>query len=258
MDSSHALALGEEELLSVAYDEGTLPEKERDHLEHCSICQQRLASYTHTNTLLRKKLYRRLCPDAVQLNYYCLGMVPDEQRTSIASHLLDCPLCADEVVEVRRLQAAFDPFPAAAFSLPASVRRLLATLVVHQAQPVTRDIGPSLGWPRQYRAGTIDLSLHLSRASNSEIMLLGIITSADLDTSAAAFEGVSVDLYQAPGPLVTESAGDRLTAETVTPFLSSQVDDVGNILLEPVPAGNYVMIINLPDQEVIIEGLNID
>ena len=90
------------------------------------------------------------------------------------------------------------------------------------------------------------------------MMLLGIITSADPDTSAAAFEGVPVDLYQAPGPLVAESAGDRLTEETVTPFLSSQVDDVGNILLEPVPAGNYVMIIKLPDQEVIIEGLNID
>jgi hypothetical protein len=258
MDSLHTLALGEEELLSVAYDEGTLSDKEREHLEHCSICQQRLASYTHTNDLLRTKLYRRLCPSAVQLNYYCLGMVSAEKRISIASHLLDCPLCADEVVEIRRLQATFDPFPAAPFSLRASVRRLLATLVVHQAQPVTRDIGPSLGWPRQYRADMIDLSLHLSRAANGEMMLLGIITSIDPTATVDIFEGVSVDLYQAPGTLVTESEGDQASDQTLTPYLSNQVDDVGNILLEPVPTGNYVMIVHLPDLEVVIEGLNID
>src|SRR5258707_8460816 len=34
------------------------------------------------------------------------SMVPEERRISIASHLLDCPLCADEVAEIRTLQAA--------------------------------------------------------------------------------------------------------------------------------------------------------
>jgi hypothetical protein len=258
MDRLHALAPSDEELLSIAYNEATLPEKEREHLEHCSICQQRLASYTRTNALLRTKLYRRLCPSAVQLNYYCLGTMPEEERIATASHLLDCPLCADEVAEIRAFQATFNPFPAVTFSLRAAARHLFATLVVQQAQPVTREIGPSFGWPRQYRAETIDLSLHLSRAANGETMLLGIITSTDPTTTVDAFEGVTVDLYQAPGPLATESEGDQASAQNVTPLLSNQVDDVGNILLEPVPAGNYVMIIHLPGLEVIIEGLNID
>jgi hypothetical protein len=184
--------------------------------------------------------------------------VPEAERISIASHLLDCPLCADEVVEIRRVQANFDPFPAGAFSLGAAVRRLVATLVVQQAQPVTRDILPSTGWPRQYRAEAIDLSLHLSRTSNNETMLLGIITSTAPTEAVDAFEGTPVDLYRAPGPPVAESDGDQKDEETAPPLLSTEVDNVGNILLEPVPAGDYVIVIRLPDKDVVIKGLTID
>ena len=258
MDSLHALAPSNEELMSVAYNEGTLPEEERKHLEQCPICQQRLATYIRTNELLRSKLYRSLCPSAVDLNFYCLGGLPEKERISIASHILDCPLCAGEVEEIRREQANFDLYPAAAFSLPAAVRRIFATLVVQQAPPVLRDDLPATGWPRQYRAGDIDLSLHLSRTSEGEAMLLGIITSANAAETVDAFEGVAVDLYLAPGPLLRESDGEQRDMEDATPLLSTQVDDVGNIFLEPVPPGVYVMIVHLPDQEVVIEGLSIN
>ena len=258
MDRPHALAPSNEELMSVAYNEEPLPAEEGAHLEQCSICQQRLAIYMRTNALLRAKLYRRLCPSAVDLNYYCLGVVPEERRISIASHLLDCPLCADEVAEIRTLQAAFDPFPPAAPSLGAGMRRIFANLVVPQAQLVTRSNLPGTRWPRQYRAESIDLSLHLSRTSNNETMLLGIITSTDPTEAVDAFEGAAVDLYQAPGPLIVESTGDQEDEETATHLLSTEVDNVGNILLEPVPAGDYVIIIRLPDKDVVIKGLTID
>ena len=258
MDSLHALAPSNEELMSVAYNEGTLPEEERKHLEQCPICQQRLATYIRTNELLRSKLYRSLCPSAVDLNFYCLGGLPEKERISIASHILDCPLCAGEVEEIRREQANFDLYPAAAFSLPAAVRRIFATLVVQQAPPVLRDDLPATGWPRQYRAGDIDLSLHLSRTSEGEAMLLGIITSANAAETVDAFEGVAVDLYLAPGPLLRESDGEQQDIEDATALLSTQVDDIGNIFLEPVPQGDYIMIVHLPDQEVVIEGLNIN
>src|SRR5258708_27555451 len=149
MDSLHALALSDEELLSVAYDEGIQSEVKREHLEQCSICQQRLTTYTRTNGHLLAKLYRSTCPSGVQLNYYCLGVIPEELRISIASHLLGCPLCTDEVAEIRHLQATFEPFPPVGFSLRAASRRLFASLVVQQAQPVTRDMSPSAGWLRQ-------------------------------------------------------------------------------------------------------------
>src|SRR5207248_2029963 len=258
MERLHELAPTNEELMSLVYNEGTLPEEEREHLEQCPICQQRLATYTRTNELLRSKLYRSLCPSAVDLNYYCLGGLPEKERISIASHLLDCPLCADEVEEIQREQANFDLYPAAAFSLPAAVHRIFATLVVQQAQPVLRDDLPATGWPRQYRAADIDLSLHLSRTSEGETMLLGIITSINATATIDAFEGVAVDLYSAPGPLLREGDDEQRDIADAPPLLSTQVDDVGNIFLEPVPPGDYVMIVHLPDQEVVIEGLSIN
>ena len=88
-------------------------------------------------------------------------------------------------------------------------------------------------------------------------MLLGIITSTNAAETVDAFEGVAVDLYSAPGPLLREGDGQQGVIEDATPLLSTQVDDVGNIFLEPVPPGDYVMIVHLPDQEVVIDGVTI-
>lgn len=92
-------------------------------------------------------------------------------------------------------------------------------------------------------------------------MLLGIITSSDPAKTLNAYEGMTVDLYVAPGPLtVTSSAGGdgRGTDRTTSPLFSTTIDEVGNIFFEEVPPGNYVMIIHLSGQEVIIKGLTID
>ncbi len=172
-ENPHALALSEESLMSIAYDEGMLSESEREHLKQCALCQRQLALYKRTNARLRAKLFRCLCPSGVELNYYCLGMVSDESRIRIDSQILDCPNCADEVVEIRHSQANFEAFPVTPYSVPKAIRRLFATHVVQQAQPVLRDNAPKKRWPHQYQAESIDLSLHLSRTSNGEIMLLG-------------------------------------------------------------------------------------
>lgn len=246
-NQSHAMALSDEELMSVAYNDDTLSQEEREHLAQCPICQQQLATYTHTNTRLRTQLYRSVCPSAVDLNYYFLGMIPEEQRTAIAAHTLDCPACADDIALIRRQQAAFDPFAPATFSLRTAIHRLVATLVVQQAQPVLREHPSTGGWPRQYRAESIDLSLHLSRASNGDIMLLGIVTSSDDTEMVNAFEGMTVELFH---------SADGKTEDT-TPFLTTQVDDVGNILLEPVLADTYMMLLHLPGRDVVIEDLDI-
>lgn len=246
-----ALAPSDADLLSLSYEEGALTEQEQEHFAHCSICQDRLATYTRMHTQLLTKLHRRLCPSGVRLNYYCLDIVPEEERVSIASHLLDCPACAGEVAEIRRTLKNFDPFPAAAPSLRGAIRRIFATLVVQQALPVTRSASSQqAGWPRQYQAERLDLSLHLSRQAGGEIMLLGILTSSDPTETADTFEGVTVELYAAPGPI---QEGNQ-----ASPLLTSQVDDIGNLLLEPVPAGEYTLILRLPEREIVIEGLTIE
>ena len=252
----HPSALSDEDLMSVAYDEDTLSPEQHAHLAECPLCKQQLALYTSTTETLQAKLYRSICPSAVRLSYYCLGVVPEEERMHIASHLLDCPACAAEVAEIRQVQATVDLYPAAWSPLVplAPLRRIFATLVMQQAQPVLRNTSADTGWPRQYRAETIDLSLHLSRTGNGEMLLLGIITGTDPDEAVNAFEGTPVELYIAPGPLSTEGA----ESTSLQPVLSTQVDDVGNILLEKIKAGDYVMIIRLPDREVVVKGLDIE
>lgn len=245
------LAPADEDLLSLVYDERVLSTQEQSHFDHCSICQERLTSYSDLHATLLSKLQRGLCPSAVRLNYYCLDTLPAEERMRIASHLLDCPPCADEVAEIRRTLAAFEPFPGTAPTLVQSVRRLFATLVTQQVKLVTRSEAPTTGWPRQYQAEMLDISLHISHQANGETMLLGILTSSDPSVAVDAFEGVEARLYPAPGPLNMEAVADA------QPLLTSQVDEIGNLLLEPVPAGAYTMLICLPNQEIVIEGLQV-
>jgi hypothetical protein len=247
---NHTTAISDEELMGLAYDDDTLSASQHEHLKECMQCQQRLAMYRQTLGLLHARLYRSICPSAVQLNYYCLGAMPEQERIRIASHILDCPACADEVAEIRRAQAQVNLYPELPASPLKAIRRIFATLVVQQAKPVTRDMTPGTGWPRQYRAETIDLSLHLTRAHSGEMLLLGIITSTNPDEPVDAFEGARVELYNAPGPLAEDN--------TDSPLLASEVDDVGNIVLEGITAGKYVLLLHLPEREILVDGLRID
>ncbi len=118
MDCLHSLAPNDEELLRLTLDEEPLPHSAREHLEQCPICQRRLSSYKRINSFLTSHLYRCQCPGATQLNFYCAATLPADERMSVAKHILDCPLCADDVADIRRTLANFDPFPAPVLSPP--------------------------------------------------------------------------------------------------------------------------------------------
>jgi hypothetical protein len=256
MDCLHSMAPNDEELLSFALGEEPLPEEAKGHLEQCAICQERLARYRETHTFLVSHLYRHSCPDATQLSFYCANLLPADERMHIANHVLQCPLCSAEVAETRRFLAdELLPVPLPV-SLPARVRRIFATLVRHQAQFVMRgeqsDI-PATAWPRQYRADTVDISLHLSRASNGDYILLGIMTSVDTEENVDAFAGVQANLYKAAAFNAMKSENDQ----QAIPLLSTEVDDIGNIVFSTVPAGEYALEICLLDAALIVEGLTI-
>ncbi len=265
-ENQHILALSEESLMSVAYDEETLSESEREHLEHCVFCQQQVAQYRRMNALLRAKFYRFQCPSSVELNYYCLGVLSDEDWKRINTHILDCLSCAGELEDIQQSQADFEASlpPTPTSPAPHALRRLIATYVVRPlAEPVLseentfvlrkdaplilRDEASGKEWPRQYKAESIDLSLHLSHTPNGEIMLIGIITSSRPGAKVDDYKGSQVYLYYAPGPLSIASQD----AETADPLLSAGVDGGGTLTLEPVPPGSFVMLIRLPEQEII-------
>ncbi len=125
-----------------------------------------------------------------------------------------------------------------------------AILVRHQTRFVVRGDSPEPDWPRQYKAESLDISLHLSHSSAGNYILLGILTSTDAATSIDTFEGVDAELHFSPGPFASE--GDK---QAEKPLLRTQVDDLGQIFFSNVPGGEYVMILHLPGLDVIIEEL---
>lgn len=268
MDCTNSMAPDDEELLSYVLDDEPLDEIARGHLEHCSICQQRLENYAQTNRWLLHSLYRTQCPTATQLNFYCAGnILPIDETMRIAEHLKECPLCSAEVVDIRQILRDFNPFPdidvieptpiSILRNIPKTLRRIIASFVPNEPQLVTRGSAPKSqkGWPRQYRAEALHISLHLSHSSNGDIMLLGLFTSDDPNESVDAFEGVLAELYASSAPT---KAAERADGQAKKPFLSTCVDDLGNLVFKAVPPGEYTMIVYLANTEIAIEGLTIE
>jgi hypothetical protein len=257
MECLNSIAPTDEELISFALDDEALPAEAYIHLQQCETCQRRLARYKQANTYLLSNLYRSQCPSGQELSLYCADLVSEEDRIRIANHVLDCPLCAKEVAETRKFLRTLDiEEPMASFSLRAILHPIFATRV-HQPQPQFAVRGGSdsseTPWPLHYKAETVDLSLHLSFTSKGERMLLGIMTSIDPEESVEIFEGVAAELYTAPGPLT--SKGNK---PTPLPFLHTELDDLGNFVFKPVPTGQYVLIIYLPNHELVIEDITFE
>jgi hypothetical protein len=262
MNCLDSMAPNEEELLRYALDDEPLRIGAKEHLEQCSRCQQRLVTYKQTNAFLLSHLYRSQCPSPTQLNHYCINLLPTDDMFRITDHIKICPLCAAEVVDIRHFLGEFDPFPAP--MLPSSpmtmLKQVLATLVPWQPQMVTRTIMPDsmpdsqeAPWPRQYRAGTLNISLHLSRNSSGEMILLGLFSSVDAEESVEDLEGIPVELHHITTPGVEQ---DRPRPETL--LMCTTIDDLGNIVFKSVPAGEYVLIVRMGDSELVIRGLTIE
>jgi hypothetical protein len=82
-------------------------------------------------------------------------------------------------------------------------------------------------------------------------MLLGILTSVDNQESVDAFEGAMAELY-------AKTDIEKGEAEEAQPICGAIVDDLGNIVFASVPLGAHTLILHLPDQDVVIEGLTIE
>ena len=255
------LAPTDEELLRHALDGESLPIAAKEHLEQCTLCQQRLASYTSTNDLVLSRLYRSQCPDATILSHYCIGMLSIDEAVSVASHLETCPLCSNEVAETRLLLATFEPFPDEHSSTPSAAQHIIANPIPWQPQSLTWESNSyeqEQRWPRQYQADTINISLHLARDKQGAICLFGLLSS--VTEHIERLNGSKVELYFAhnSSPFsASEDTSDLSSSEPQGPLLSTQIDGPGYIVFPSVPPGLYLLIIYLPETEVVIEELNI-
>ena len=258
IDCSNSMAPDDEELLAYVFGEETLNEGRKQHLEHCPTCQERLKDYQQMNEMYLSRLYRTLCPSATQLTLYCANALSADERFDIAEHLRECLLCSDEVRGIRHEMALFTPFPEPPVpslrQTAQEVKRIVASLV-QPAYPARRELS-SLPWPRYYQAGNTNLSLHISRTANNQLMLLGNFLSND-EEQLKTLEDSVADLYQLENPSASPATilSDRLAER---PLMSTVVDRLGHFSFAPLRAGIYALRIYLPDTELLIEQVQLE
>ncbi|MBV9689819.1 MAG: hypothetical protein JO202_08910 [Ktedonobacteraceae bacterium] len=261
-DCNNSMAPNDEELLSYALDDEPLAREKEGHLAYCFICQQRLEDYKRTHAYLLARLYRTQCPSATKLNYYCADLLTVDQAPTIESHLRVCPLCANEVGMIRQTLANFDPLPPTdeASATPASVRRIIASPVPQRRVLATRGVALEGEWSRQYRAEALSILLELSHSSSGDNLLLGVFSNAYAVSETETFEGFVVKLYRTTDFQLLQDlrAGSSTTQEySDMPLRTTQIDDLGDIVFTAVPAGEYTMVVHLPDSDIIIEDLSV-
>jgi anti-sigma factor ChrR (cupin superfamily) len=108
---SHPMGPNDEELLRYVLDEEPLSPEASEHVTQCSICQNRVLHYQQVNRYLLKNLYRSVCPSPTMLNMYSAAALSYEDTQRVEEHVQICPLCAQEVREIRQILADFELFP---------------------------------------------------------------------------------------------------------------------------------------------------
>jgi hypothetical protein len=187
-----------------------------------------------------------------------------DEQIRIATHLLACPLCTAEAAETRRFLAEVPALPVPSpvvYTLPHTVRRIFATQISSPAPNMVRrgptQALPPTQWPRHYQAESINVSLHLSRDSKKEFVLLAIMTDSDPAVSLDAYEGADAELYPIERSSQEQNADGKRPMPTQAPLLRTHIDDLGNIVFRAVPLGNYTLVVHLPGHDLVIEDIAI-
>jgi Putative zinc-finger len=241
MNCLNTMAPDDEDILKYVLDEAPLSQEARAHINQCSTCQQRLASYKDINTFLLANLYRQQCPESMRLSLYCAGALSGEERTRIAAHAQICPLCAQEIADTRHFLEETESIASPLPSLQDTVRRIVATLVPPQSSFVTRSSAATGIWPQQYRAEAYSLLLSLSPGKQGKHTLMGTLSHINEEIAPDIFEGQEVKLYH--------------LSEKNSPFTSTFMDDMGSFVLHAIPIGTYSLLVCLPDCEIEVKEL---
>ncbi len=221
----------DEDLL--AWARGEAGEGVREHVDRCASCRGEAAALAQAEDKLHRTLFRRTCPPSMVLGEYALGMLEPEQAIAVVEHLLDCPHCAEE----RRHFAAFlaepdEPLPSGN-PVARALRRLFAQPLINP-QPAMALRGDEDESTKTYAIDGYELTLDVQAAARGPDRVLAGLLLGDQPPA----EGAAVRLY----------AGERLVQTTA-------LDDLGNFILEGVPAGDYRLELILSDAVLVVEPL---
>jgi len=237
---SHPPALSDLDLIAVV--DGEAPGDIVAHLRVCPFCAHRASEFATLQNMLRKQLYRVLCPSSDQLLALQHGWLDSSQTAQFENHVSSCPHCAADM----RLLIDAGAIPATALPTPLrSLRRVVAELMMPRAiSPLASAYGALRGAANSgqyaYRAENIQLMIDVERAvaHPGHMVLLGLL-------------------------LPDDSIADRLNSTTAsllhndTIISSTLLDELGNFVIEDIVPGDYSLSLRLPDREVVVEALSL-
>ena len=223
----------------VAYVDGDAPSRVVEHIRSCASCAEEAHRYARTQARLRAALHRFDCPSPLALGEYNLGLVSAEDRTRIASHVLECPTCAEEL---RALRAFLADEPASAIGVVGRLRRIVATLVT-----------PRLGLAPAAVRGAGDAGTRTYEAEDATISL-----SVTPGTRRGRYALVGLVLFERTAghsPIRAEAHLSSSTEESTTD--SAEVDELGNFGFDDLTPGVYQIEIRVSDRSIVVEALHI-
>ena len=183
---------------------------------------------------LRRALYRFDCPDAHTLGEYQLDLLDPGERIRIAAHVTDCDECRIELQTLRSFLATPIMAPE---TVVERTRRVVARLFTPRAGLAYGALrGPADASARVYEAGDVTVTVGPGQSTGS---LVGLVVPGA--QSPGALEGRDVRLLPRQGASLTVT-----------------LDDLGNFEFGDVPAGDYILEIDLPDGSIVIEELRLD
>ena len=202
----------------------------------------------HVAQRLTRALYRFDCPSPQTVGEYQLDLLPPDERTRIAAHLLDCPHCAVELQQFRAfLRGPLVDGPALEQVLretpqPSALgqlRRVVATLLRPTSELAYGGLrGTESGTGQTYRAGDLSITLGPGpRAQRGRGSLMGLVWSEAAD--AVLLAGQEVRLIGGAGAV------------------SATVDELGNFAFDDLAPAAYHLELRLPDHVVVIEDVQV-
>ena len=214
------------------------------HLEQCPHCREKAHRLARLHNYLSAQLYRLTCPSPITLGEYHLGVLLRDQMTSIARHLVECPHCNREIVQLRDFMAK--PIPTPEFNPLQSIKIQVAQLVRG---------GGGGAW-----AGSSGLALGYAGLRGEEEQGLYLYQANDVQIAVEIQDDARQRGHKALLGLVTGMDTHELSAHLwhiKQCIATTLVDDLGNFVFPNLAPGNYKLILSGPEEEVHVREMEI-
>ncbi len=261
MECSEPGTIRDEELLAYLAGDSVRPVVQQ-HLTRCQSCSAKLEDFRRVEHSLTRKLYRLDCPSNQVLGEYQLGMLSNEQASSVKLHLSTCVLCSVEIATLSQFLAN-DPMLVESVAIQPSlsnnqgsqsvkpslshlrnitsgqVRRIIASFIPPQPRfAYQREIASTDIWPRSYTAEDFHISIQLDKGNSHKdsLQLIGFVTR----------KGSSLEALQGT-PVVLSTEADVVYKQNI--------DELGNFVFASISPASYTLELQLPDSTIVIEKL---